>query len=59
MKVIWSEGMFLSPHHLQQWDRENQQESWGVIQTAASGRWGIAAMGLDLAELAGGQVVLR
>jgi type VI secretion system protein ImpJ len=59
MKVVWSEGMFLAPHHLQQWDRHQHAESWGRLQAALGEPWGIAALGFDVAELAGGQVALH
>jgi len=59
MKVVWSEGMFLAPHHLQQWDRQHHVESWGRLQAALGEPWGVAALGFDLAELVGGQVVIQ
>ena len=46
-KVVWSEGLFLRPHHLQQADRylENLIESRARYATPYP--WGFAALEID------------
>ncbi|WP_118178751.1 type VI secretion system baseplate subunit TssK [Paraburkholderia phosphatilytica] len=57
-KVIWSEGMFLQPQHLQQHDRYLQTQ----LETRASGlraySWGFTALELDEQLLKLGKVAL-
>ncbi|WP_207000314.1 type VI secretion system baseplate subunit TssK [Trinickia mobilis] len=57
-KVIWSEGMFLQPQHLQQHDRYLQTQ----LETRASGlrpySWGFASLELDEQLLKLGKVAL-
>jgi type VI secretion system protein ImpJ len=57
-KVIWTEGMFLQPQHLQQHDRflgQQAQMRWGA--TAAYG-WGYVSLTLDSAALNLGKVAI-
>ncbi len=40
-RVLWSEGMFLSPHHFQQWDNENEENLAFVLRSLVSFGWGL------------------
>ncbi|MCG5072627.1 type VI secretion system baseplate subunit TssK [Paraburkholderia tagetis] len=57
-KVIWSEGMFLQPHHLQQHDRYLQAQ----LETRAGGlrpyAWGFASLEIDEQLLKLGKLAL-
>jgi len=57
-RVIWSEGMFLRPHHYQQYTRylENYVEERSASLIPCS--WGFAALGLDQKQLGLGKVVI-
>lgn len=57
-KVIWSEGMFLRPHHYQQYTRylENYVEERCVSLTPCS--WGFAALDLDQKQLGLGKIAI-
>lgn len=59
MKVLWSEGMFLTPQHFQQWDRCNQRDSWGRLEALFPGAYGVAEFVIGSAELAAGNVVVK
>jgi type VI secretion system protein ImpJ len=57
-KVIWTEGMFLQPQHLQQHDRFlGQQTQMRLAATAAYG-WGHLSLTLDSAALSLGKVAI-
>ena len=57
-KVIWTEGMFLQPQHMQQHDRfVGQQAQMRFAATAAYG-WGHLALTLDSAALSLGKVAI-
>lgn len=57
-KVIWSEGMFLQPQHLQQHDRFlGQQAQMRLAATAAYG-WGCVSLTLDSAALNLGKIAI-
>ena len=59
MKVLWSEGMFLTPQHFQQWDRCNARESWSRLEALFPGTFGVAELIISPAELASGNVVVK
>jgi len=58
-KVVWSEGMFLQPHHFQQHDRylENLVEARAAHLRPYA--WGLTELSLDQGLLAIGKVGLR
>ena len=58
-KVIWSEGMFLRPQHLQQQQRHVESLIAGRCAPMAAYVWGFASFTLDEAALAMGKVVLQ
>ncbi|EIC84116.1 type VI secretion system baseplate subunit TssK [Serratia sp. M24T3] len=57
-KVIWTEGMFLRPHHFQQSERwlEAYSRSWGKIQTPYY--WGFMSLELDASLLRQGKLAI-
>src|SRR5574341_1387677 len=57
-KVIWSEGMFLQPQHLQQQDRH--LEAWVEARTGplAAHHWGFVTLAIDEPQLALGKLAL-
>ncbi len=58
-KVIWSEGMFLQPHHLQQHDRHIENlimQRPGVVEPH---NWGITELKLDDHLLALGKLAIK
>lgn len=59
MKVLWTEGMFLTPHHLQAWDREQSATLHGRLGALPVPSWGLKTLDLDEAALAAGRVRVR
>lgn len=57
-KVIWSEGMFLQPQHLQQHDRYLERLIEGRTRPIAGHSWGFTTLTLDEPALALGKVVI-
>ena len=50
-KVIWTEGMFLQPQHLQQHDRFLAQQAQMRLAATAPYGWGHLSLTLDSAAL--------
>jgi type VI secretion system protein ImpJ len=57
-RPVWTEGMLLSPQHLQALDRYHETLLAVRVGAVAPYDWGVAAMGFDAAALAAGQVRL-
>jgi type VI secretion system protein ImpJ len=57
-KVIWSEGMFLQPQHLQQNDRYLERLVEGRTRPIAAYDWGYVTLAVDEAALALGKIAL-
>lgn len=57
--VVWSEGLLLSPQHLQQWDRWVQHLVAERFRQAQAFEWGFSALELDRDSLKNGRVALR
>ncbi len=55
-RVIWSEGMFLSPQHLQSLDRYHEALLTQRLASVAPWGWGVADLVLDPAALAAGEI---
>jgi type VI secretion system protein ImpJ len=58
-RVVWSEGMFLSPQHLQSLDRYHERLLAARLEAVAPWSWGVSDLALDLAALAGGQLKVQ
>ncbi len=57
-KVVWSEGMFLSPHHFQHWDRVQERNLSKLLGALTSFGGGITRIDIDTEALANGTVAL-
>jgi type VI secretion system protein ImpJ len=58
-KVIWSEGMFLQPQHLQQHDRHVQTQLEARVSSLRAYGWGFTSVEIDEALLKLGKLALR
>jgi type VI secretion system protein ImpJ len=56
LRVIWSEGMFLSPQHLQALDRFHEALLASRLEAVAPFAWGVAELEIDAAALSAGQL---
>lgn len=57
-KVVWTEGMFLTPHHFHQWDRYHESllnQRFGDLNPFG---WGVTRLEIDLDAIANGTVSL-
>ncbi|MBB3226948.1 type VI secretion system protein ImpJ [Luteibacter sp. Sphag1AF] len=57
-KVVWSEGMFLQPHHFQQQDRHVAAQIAATIRATSMHGWGFTELDIDQGELACGRIRL-
>lgn len=57
-RPVWTEGMLLSPQHLQALDRYHEAVLAARVGAVAAQEWGVVSMGFDAAALAAGQVRL-
>jgi len=55
-KVVWHEGMFLTPHHFQQWDGYYDQLLHERLRAVSPFGWGVSEVRLDVEDLANGIV---
>lgn len=58
-RVLWSEGMFLAPQHLQQLDRYHEAVVSARLAAMSGASWGVTLCDLDMAALAGGLVAFE
>ncbi len=54
-KVLWTEGMFLTPHHFQQWDRYYENLLNQRMRAQAPLGWGVNELTLNEEALDNGQ----
>ena len=57
-RVVWSQGMFLLPHHFQQEARHVEYQIDMRLRAAGPHAWGFFELGLDDGQLALGRVSL-
>ena len=57
--VVWSEGLLLSPQHLQQWDRFLHHVVSDRFRQAHAFEWGLSAIDIDRESLRNGRVAVR
>ena len=57
-KVVWSEGLFLQPHHFQQHDRYLESYVEGRCRPLRNHSWGFTELKLDQGQLAIGKVAI-
>ena len=58
-KVLWTEGMFLQPHHFQQSDRYHEALITGLASRIAPYAWGVSDLEIDTELLKVGQFMVR
>ncbi len=46
-KILWSEGLFLTQHHFQQWDRYHEKDLTFQLRSLAPFAWGAARLAID------------
>ena len=58
-KVLWTEGLFLQPHHFQQADRYTEALVTGLARRLRPYAWGVSALEIDHEVLKVGQFALK
>ncbi len=58
-KVLWTEGLFLQPHHFQQADRYTEALVAGLARRVTPYAWGVSALEIDDEVLKVGQFALK
>ena len=58
-KVLWTEGLFLQPHHFQQADRYNEAMVGGLARRVAPYVWGLSELEIDDEALKVGKFALK
>ncbi|WP_425093575.1 type VI secretion system baseplate subunit TssK [Tropicimonas sp. S265A] len=58
-KVVWSEGLFIQPHHFQQSDRYHEALVGGLARRASPYLWGVSQLEIDNEMLKLGKFALR
>ena len=58
-KVLWTEGLFLQPHHFQQSDRYTEALVTGLARRIRPYGWGVSALDIDDEVLKVGQFALK
>ncbi|MEX0327756.1 MAG: type VI secretion system baseplate subunit TssK [Ruegeria sp.] len=58
-KVLWTEGLFLQPHHFQQADRYTEALVAGLARRVTPYAWGVGALEIDDEVLKVGQFALK
>ncbi len=53
-KMLWSEGMFLSPHHFQQWEDYQEQTLDFRLSSLVSFNWGLTELEINREGIANG-----
>lgn len=58
-KVLWTEGLFLQPHHFQQSDRHKEALVAGLARRVTPYAWGVSELEIDDEVLKVGQFALK
>ena len=58
-KVLWNEGLFLTPHHFQQWDRHLEAEVWQRMRAIQPLCYGFTELKIDEDALAVGDLIVN
>ena len=58
-KVLWTEGLFLQPHHFQQSDRYTEALVTGLARRILPYAWGVTTLEIDEAALKVGQFAIK
>jgi type VI secretion system protein ImpJ len=54
-KILWNEGMLLTPHHLQQWDNYHEEQLASRLSSLFPYEWGILDLQLNHESIANGR----
>ncbi|MBV9928132.1 MAG: type VI secretion system baseplate subunit TssK [Acidobacteria bacterium] len=57
-KIVWNEGMLLSPHHFQQWDNYHEEQLNSRLASTLPYEWGVLDLQLNTDSIANGLVEL-
>src|SRR5215468_2281520 len=57
-KILWNEGMLLTPHHFQQWDNYHDDQLRSRFASLVPYEWGILDLQLSNESIANGFVEL-
>ncbi|HET9710659.1 MAG TPA: type VI secretion system baseplate subunit TssK, partial [Pyrinomonadaceae bacterium] len=57
-RVLWNEGMLLTPHHFQQWDNYHDEQLRSRFSSLTPYDWGILDLQLSNESIANGVVEL-
>jgi type VI secretion system protein ImpJ len=57
-KIVWNEGMFLTPHHFQQRDRHQEALLLEAMESVHPFHWGVSELDIDPDHLINGNVAL-
>ncbi|MCI0330480.1 MAG: type VI secretion system baseplate subunit TssK [candidate division Zixibacteria bacterium] len=58
-KILWSEGLFLTQHHFQQWDRYHEKNVTFQLRSLAPFAWGVWKLTIDREAVANKLLTLR
>ena len=58
-KVLWTEGLFLQPHHFQQADRHAEALVAGLASRIVPYAWGVSSLEIDDEALKVGQFAIK
>ncbi len=58
-KVLWTEGLFLQPHHFQQSDRYTEALVAGLARRVAPYAWGVSTLEIDDQALKVGKIMVK
>src|SRR6185369_15177659 len=53
-KVVWNEGMLLTPHHFQQWDNYHEELLNARLASLAPYEWGVLELQVNRESIANG-----
>ncbi|MEW5980284.1 MAG: type VI secretion system baseplate subunit TssK [Acidobacteriota bacterium] len=57
-RILWTEGMFLTPHHFQQWDHYHESDLDFHLKALTPHAWGLTELEIHRESLANGQFTL-
>ncbi|HSC88052.1 MAG TPA: type VI secretion system baseplate subunit TssK, partial [Polyangiaceae bacterium] len=57
-KPVWTEGLFITEHHLQQQDRYHEGRLEERLATGSRANWGLMDLQIDMESLGRGQFAL-
>lgn len=58
-KILWSEGLFLTQHHFQQWDRYHEKDLTFQLRSLVPFAWGVSRLAVDREAVANKLLTLQ